>query len=1180
MRHHRHVPKSNQTHRLTKTRFSPLHVSVNSSNQLDRLLPWVNTMPGRRCLGCVCVDDLIDGEVLRELTRSLLGVEAVFHAAPDGDAAFACLSTLVRSGLISFSLEEVSDLAAGWRAGDATATVLVLHAVKDALANAVASKDRTLSARSRVTNDTRNSEITSARRPVSALERLSGDRGLFDFDEVGDDETTCLPGQRVDTLRRLAGDLGQEGGFENLPEQKRKDSEAGSFKDWGSDGEHRNTGETDVVGSVSHASAYAAAADAAEAAALAYATRAEEARVARSAFLDDEARVAAMGAVSRSRARLSTSPAANDTAGTRSFKGGAPAPNDTEYLPTPKQTMQTFANRNGASTTSRLTPTQQDVVVWILGLGLDIHGACLTGDTVTSLPRATAVTSEIAKGALLCRLVETLEGVHLGEVYLKPKVKQEATHNLNKALAVLRKRGRVSNTFLWSAGSLAAGDGNSAWGLLGDIRAAYDAAVASSSPTRTGKQSAHKMVAMDSAKLGRGKGRALRVTPRVDARGGASNLGDPFDIRARGGGEGRSPQTPARQSASPAKQSRRFTPHATRPFEVTEVTTHNSQWRRAAPGTTLTSRGYPSPVAKAAAKVLAARAKRVARLFGFAEKAEKNACVRKLVAGDAAQSASRAAFEAAAAEAEAAAEHERLEEEQALEALEWAAEMEARHYAARKEMVPGAVGARFSRGGAVKGALSADVERRARSVQNARPTFNNSGYISPNEGGRRRSVGLSLEGGFGGAVAKNAFNREKEKSKSPATAARRGLSFTGTETDLSFSFSKSVGQQMTGGRAVKTQVGLDLGRQVTASIKTPVRNPGDVSQTNKTNEIALAAAQTAALAGAFPVVFEYREQPLPVPPHALDRDEEVRNWLATLRLSVLPREEHFPLLSNPTRNGVLLCDVMTVLVGAPGLTSRERRPRTLDQARVNVEKALAPLRTIPGAVPPGLTWSTEGVLKGSRQHTFGLLWYVKRAALVRIAGVAKLADETLVDNFGAHPTTTPDSRNGGFARASTPLPARVGAGKQLAFTGEDEKGSDVHYTGVPTTTGNLKHRVARSSGANREPPQTVGETASKYGSPDSFGAVPSSFETEQTGTSTQLLGYEALPAYSMESIKRLETSLVRWLVDMVRPWGFPKSQHRLHTSHTHCLLPLSDFSTSNIYQYWQLLQTGTRRLSD
>ena len=222
--------------------------------------------------------------------------------------------------------------------------------------------------------------------------------------------------------------------------------------------------------------------------------------------------------------------------------------------------MQTFANRNGASTTSRLTPTQQDVVVWILGLGLDIHGACLTGDTVTSLPRATAVTSEIAKGALLCRLVETLEGVHLGEVYLKPKVKQEATHNLNKALAVLRKRGRVYNTFLWSAGSLAAGDGNSAWGLLGDIRAAYDAAVASSSPTRTGKQSAHKKVAMDSAKLGRVKGRALRVTPRVDARGGAANLGDPFDIRARGGGEGRLPQTPARQSASPAKQSRRFTP--------------------------------------------------------------------------------------------------------------------------------------------------------------------------------------------------------------------------------------------------------------------------------------------------------------------------------------------------------------------------------------------------------------------------------------------------------------------------------------------------------------------------------------------------------------------------------------------------------------------------------------------
>ena len=66
---------------------------------------------------------------------------------------------------------------------------------------------------------------------------------------------------------------------------------------------------------------------------------------------------------------------------------------------------------------------------------------------------------------------------------------------------------------------------------------------------------------------------------------------------------------------------------------------------------------------------------------------------------------------------------------------------------------------------------------------------------------------------------------------------------------------------------------------------------------------------------------------------------------------MLAREEAADLLNNPLRNGVLLSDLMTVLVGAPPLGRRDRCPRTLAVARANVERALVPLRTMPGAIP-------------------------------------------------------------------------------------------------------------------------------------------------------------------------------------------------------------------------------------
>ena len=143
--------------------------------------------------------------------------------------------------------------------------------------------------------------------------------------------------------------------------------------------------------------------------------------------------------------------------------------------------------------------------------------------------------------------------------------------------------------------------------------------------------------------------------------------------------------------------------------------------------------------------------------------------------------------------------------------------------------------------------------------------------------------------------------------------------------------------------------------------------------------VAETRAAAAAAAGNVPVVFEYNPGPPPPQPGVQQRDDEVREWLKSLRLGVTPREEAAELLANPLRNGVLLSDVMTVLVGAPPLGRRERRPRTLTAARANVERALVPLRTMPDAIPPSLTWSTEGTLKGMRENIFGLLWHVKHA---------------------------------------------------------------------------------------------------------------------------------------------------------------------------------------------------------
>ena len=169
--------------------------------------------------------------------------------------------------------------------------------------------------------------------------------------------------------------------------------------------------------------------------------------------------------------------------------------------------------------------------MWVLGLGVEVAGAAVAGDVVVGLPRATGIQAEMAKGALLCRLAETLEGAHLGDTHRRPKVKAEATHNINKALAVFRRAGRVAPRHLWSAADLAAGDAKSAWGVLFDIRAAYDAGFE--------KGSSKKNAFEKTPVRGRVRGRVLRVTPA------GRGIRRPQGRDRRRGGPGRLPRTPA-----------------------------------------------------------------------------------------------------------------------------------------------------------------------------------------------------------------------------------------------------------------------------------------------------------------------------------------------------------------------------------------------------------------------------------------------------------------------------------------------------------------------------------------------------------------------------------------------------------------------------------------------------------
>jgi hypothetical protein len=152
--------------------------------------------------------------------------------------------------------------------------------------------------------------------------------------------------------------------------------------------------------------------------------------------------------------------------------GGAPVSQYAKGFPSRGESAQSWSSTR--SPLVALLPAQQDILVWMLGLGMEIPGAHVLGSgEIAALPTAGEVQAEMSKGLMLCDVVSLLEGVYLGTLNMRPKVVQEAMHNVNKALAVLRRSGRTSTQHLWSTSEVVAGETAAVWGLLTDIRSAY-----------------------------------------------------------------------------------------------------------------------------------------------------------------------------------------------------------------------------------------------------------------------------------------------------------------------------------------------------------------------------------------------------------------------------------------------------------------------------------------------------------------------------------------------------------------------------------------------------------------------------------------------------------------------------------------------------------------------------------
>ena len=108
---------------------------------------------------------------------------------------------------------------------------------------------------------------------------------------------------------------------------------------------------------------------------------------------------------------------------------------------------------------------------------------------------------------------------------------------------------------------------------------------------------------------------------------------------------------------------------------------------------------------------------------------------------------------------------------------------------------------------------------------------------------------------------------------------------------------------------------------------------------------------------------------------------EAKRWLLKLgSVSALDAPQDVQdSLSDPRRNGVLLCEVVFgVDKQARQSANYSKTPKTLGAARQNIESALQVLRR-KKQIPTDLLWQTEEILKGNMRVLWTLMWYIMQS---------------------------------------------------------------------------------------------------------------------------------------------------------------------------------------------------------
>ena len=106
-------------------------------------------------------------------------------------------------------------------------------------------------------------------------------------------------------------------------------------------------------------------------------------------------------------------------------------------------------------------------------------------------------------------------------------------------------------------------------------------------------------------------------------------------------------------------------------------------------------------------------------------------------------------------------------------------------------------------------------------------------------------------------------------------------------------------------------------------------------------------------------------------------ESEVRAWLTELKLSHHLGHDHRHFLEDPFKNGVLLCELVSKLEGLETIKVN-KHPKSIMEARENVEKALGVLRERRVELPGALLRLGEKIVQGNAKAIWTLLWTLHR----------------------------------------------------------------------------------------------------------------------------------------------------------------------------------------------------------